>query len=297
MLLEAGLTHQILHEQLLLERLDDYRVVVLPDQRHVPEALVERLGPWVEAGGTLIASYRTATLNADMQPLTRPALESLLGISLDGDYPHDHVYVDVPDGALGDDLPELPMLVWAPSTLITPTEAEVVADLRAIYVRDDGQPLLRSSPPGEALGRPAITRHQVGAGNAIYVAPEAFSAYTRRGQWMLMQVLARLIVQGVGTPIAQVDRPDVEVVLARRAGTLLLQLVNRVVPMAQGSANAFSQRVMPLTDVAVHVALDRAPSGVTWQPQGHELSATWQDGVCQVVVPQLCIHGVVEIAS
>jgi len=309
--------HQVLSENMipyvfelpdgLLERLDSYAVVIVPDQRCLSSELVSRFDDWVKAGGLLIATALSGSTDEDGNRLEEWPLGELLGLRLQGRYPHSHAYVEVVEPALKDGALDMAHLAECPFALVEPTtDVERWAELVGIYLTSDGQPLLKRSSEGERTGHPAITVRSVGRGKAVYAAGELFRAVKVRGQWNLKVVIGNLLRACMGHPKVTVESDAwIEVVLRRQAGCELVHLVNhhgnRPVQDMFGSVEGSElqhvcvDHVLPLHNVVVHYERDAAPVQVTLEPQGVAPKWEYVDGRVTVSIPRLEIHTAIAI--
>jgi beta-galactosidase len=128
--------------------LSRYRLVVVPSLYLTTETAAKSLRGYVESGGTLIVSFFSGIVdeNDTVVPGGYPgALRELLGITIDEFLPlRADEQVRLSSGAVGD--------VWADD------------------IRLDGAESVADYTDGPAAGKPAITRHRVGAGTAWYVS-------------------------------------------------------------------------------------------------------------------------------
>jgi hypothetical protein len=306
LLTELMVPFHFLHEQALLQRLDEFKVVILPDQRHLPDSLARALQPWVKAGGVLIATALSGTLDEEYHETGRFALEELFGVRLEAAYDQSHAYIDVTDPRLKAGALDMPHLVEAPSAFVRPLagDVQVLARLLKIYLRSDGQFLLRWSPVGQDSGCPAITLRQVGRGWACYIASNIFRAYQAKNQWNLKPILANLLSLTLPEPLVKVDTPAwVEVTLMRQPAAhspsgcarLLVHLVNHHGDRPLDGNYRCSEQVLPVSGVQVHVRQAQRPARVSLEPAGTVPAWSYGDGVLTVQVPEVAIHQVVAI--
>ncbi len=128
--------------------LSPYRLVVVPSLYMVPEPVARNLTEYVSGGGRLLVSFFSGMVdeNDAIPPGPHPgALRDLLGLEIEEFHPlaaEDAVTVD--SGLRAD--------VWSEHVILRGAEAE------------------RRFTDGPDGGEPAVTRHDVGAGSAWYVA-------------------------------------------------------------------------------------------------------------------------------
>jgi hypothetical protein len=306
MLTESMVPSHLVHEQALVERLGEFRAVILPDQRYLPAALVNALPEWVEAGGVLIATGLTGTMDADNQDTGNFALESLLGVRREATYEQSHAYIEITDPRLKPGTLDMRHLAEARFVFACPVAADVqtLARLHRIYLRSDGKLLLQWSPAGADSGYPAITLRPVGGGFACYVAGDVFRAYQAKNQWNLKHVMANLLDLTVPEPAVKVDAAAwVEVVVMRQAAEFapggreraLIHLINQHGDRPGDRNNRCTEQVLPVRDIQVHLRCRARPARVTLEPDGTVPIWGYGDGVVDVVVPEVAIHRVVAI--
>jgi hypothetical protein len=306
LLTESMIPYHFLHEEALLERLNEFKAVILPDQRYLPLQLVDALAQWVDDGGVLLVTARTGTLDQDHQDTGRFALEQVLGVRYKGVYDQPHAYIEVTDERLKPATLDMPHLAEMVCVLARPVadDVEVLAKLRKIYLRGDGQFLLRWSPVGEDSGYPAVTLRRVGKGWAAYLAGEVFHAYQVKNQWNLKHVVANLLQMLIEEPLVRVDAPAwLEVVLMKQAAAIagtekertLVHLVNHHGNRPVDRNNVCVEQVLSVRDVTVRLEHGTPPTQVTLEPGGQAAEWRYVDGVVEVRIPEVYIHTAIAV--
>jgi hypothetical protein len=297
-LTESMIPFQILHEKALVDRLSDYRAVIMADQQILASDLAERLPAWVESGGVLICAGLTGTRNTDGSESGRLALGELLGVRLDGIYDQPHAYVRITDPRLTPGTLDMPHLAEARFALATPVspEVEILARLHRIYLRSDGKFLLRWSPVGEDSGHPAVTLRRVGKGYASWIAGDVFHAYQVKNQWNLKHLVANLLRATLGDTLLRVSSSAwLEVALAEQTSAegkrrTLIHLVNwHGNRPAEGTALCIEE-THPVTDVELRYPCPTRPSSVLLEPGGLEPRWSHDGGALCVRVPRVEAH-------
>ncbi len=77
LLTEHHLLFDTIHVDAMPSRLSSYKTIIIPDYEALPAILCEKLDQFVEAGGLIISSGRTAFRNESYEPLTSPQLACL----------------------------------------------------------------------------------------------------------------------------------------------------------------------------------------------------------------------------
>ncbi|MEO3743084.1 beta-galactosidase [Plantactinospora sp. B5E13] len=133
--------------------LDDYRLVVVPNLYLTTPAAAENLRRYVAAGGTVLVSYFSGIVDGNdaVHPGGFPgALRELLGLTVEE---------------------FLPLRAGETVRLGSPeVGGELVGDVWTEAVVPQGAEPVLSYLDGPAAGRPAVTRHVLGAGSAWYVS-------------------------------------------------------------------------------------------------------------------------------
>jgi hypothetical protein len=286
LLFELGYDFHIVTERTLLEHLGSYRLVVFPGVRYLTEEFIERLDKWVRSGGSLVVADEESLVSLDL----RSAFDRLLGVQRTGEYPHDHAYVDDAEG---------PFLVRSHFMLVdTDPDVEELAGLTGIYLRGDGKPLLKTSPAGEATGRPAVTVRRVGRGEIVYYCFDPFSAYLKSNQWRIPRGIATVLERVLPKPRVRVAGSGlVEVTLRQRGGSYIVHLVNHSgYGSREWGAWGTANEVVPRSGISVTmwdpdkevVAVADGESGLALQ--------WWRDcDMVRMVVPTIAVHSWIEI--
>ncbi len=301
--LESALPHHFVNEKWLLSHLqgvpvqERYPVVVLSDQRRIDEDMISALTKYVNEGGGLLVTGRTGTLDKDFKPTNTFALENLLGLEWTGsETEQSHCYFDVTDPALSNDALPMPHIVEGKALLVQPAgDVQVLADLWTSFVRGDGQPLLRWSPPGNPTGTPAITFRRVGRGRVAYVAADIFRAYHVKNIWPLKNILSNLVRRlAPDFPVHLAAPAWLEVALADQktsAGTrTIVHLVNHHGNRPVDNNNVCIESTLPVYDVVLTVRRAIRPTRVTLEPGA--IRPQWHFDGRQVIVqiPKVDIH-------
>ena len=260
-LTENHLHYDIINEDVLVERLGDYRLLLVPEQFELRDDVVDAIREFVHGGGSLLATGSTA----------RAGLDDVLGGIHKGVYRQDHRV------QLGDCTVSVPEIHE-----IEPTEAKV-------------EKFFAEST------RPAVTTHRFGSGRAVYVAADLMGSYeegsplSRRPKkdadvpraW-LGQVFRRLLPED---PLVVDAPPWVSIYLRTRGDDLLVHLVDRAFDWSPDSRNG---NVHP---VLIDVRWPSEPRSVLLQPGGKTPKWQWQSGRLEVRLAsdQIDVHRIVEV--
>lgn len=264
-LLETHRSTDILTEDAALERLDDYKLAVLPEVGRLSTALVGKLEGFVRAGGQVIMSG--AHLAADY-----PDLVGATDLGGTDEQAPGAVYLPVGEEAVG---------VFGPWAKAKPApDTEVWA-----------HQLSQQEPEENATDLPAVTRRRLGEGAVVAVHGPVFRNYFQ-GHYpglrrFIGEIVARLDIPWLVTLEAP---PRLELVLREKDGKLVVNLINRGAAEMLMPQRVIVEELCPVDDVTVRVRLDAPPSVVTAVPDEVTLEWRYREGELTVEVPRVAIH-------
>ncbi len=298
MLLQGGFHYNILNEKTLLEHLNDYKAVILPDQRYIGKELADALEEYVSNGGGLIASVLTGTQDEAYKPTGKFCLENVLGVKLSGTYPYTNGYMVTKNKGLKDQVLDTPHQVWGEFMYVQPTTAEKLADLWDVYIRRDGEYYQGgSSPIGKNTGYPSITLNRFGKGKAVYISGDIFGSYTIRNNWNLKNMFGNLVEMVLPEKLITIDAPgNVEVVLKKQEKRTMVHLINHCGERSFNNTIAYTENIIPIYNIGVRLKVHTPPSSVKLMPENQDLAwETLADGTISINVPKLDIYSIVVI--
>ena len=297
-LVESGIHIDIVNEDALERRLDEYAAVVLPEQIALPERTTDLLREFVRAGGGLVATGAVGTRNGENSPLDDFALSDVVGVSLveKSPYPVGYLKPHV-DFAGNSRMHNMPLLVDGDCFHIQAGSAEVVADLvdpiRSWLETDEPERFFTSQDrPGPGnVTRPGITLNRFGDGSAVYVAAELCGGYKRTNAADLKHILARCLDLVIAPERRKLEvdcPPSVEVSLRRKGEDLILHLANFHAEKRDVGTPAV-EWLPTVGPIPVKLRCAR-PKAVTLIPEEQALDWTYDDGVLNFEFPPFDIH-------
>ncbi|GAB4127525.1 MAG: hypothetical protein OHK0050_40810 [Roseiflexaceae bacterium] len=283
-----------------------YKLLVLPDNIPVDQALATKLEQYLAQGGALIASFESGlTPEKDRFGL------AALGVSLAGEGPRDA------KGALvrgrnfeRGDYTEYLKPRAALGTVIAPTEhamylrglevqatagGEILADtIPAIFDRTYQHFCShRQTPAGDRAAGPAIVQH----GRVIYFAQPIFSQYAQNAPRWCKQLFLHAVERLLPEPLVRHNGPSsLFVSLLDQPGEQrwVLHLLHYI-PERRGSDFDVIEDVIPLHDLTLSV---RAPHGVQRVlavPEGRELPFREANGRLEISLARLHGHQMIAL--
>jgi len=202
---EAHIPVTVVHEE---DPYDSLSVIVVPSAFSLAEETWERLGEWVQGGGSLILSYGGG--DAD------PAVRGLFGVEFLGD---------------GGPRQRATCRVAQPDVLGSLVSFDTRLDLNAFALLGQGGATVVAT---DAKGSPILTLHQYGQGRAVFVAAPLERALAQGDPWAADPSVKSLLwtvygavagAAGCGAPLV-CDTPAVEIALFSGADDDILLLLN-----------------------------------------------------------------------
>jgi len=260
-LAENHLHFDIINEDVLVQRLKDYRLLIVPEQFRLREDTAQAIRAFVTAGGSLLATGATV----------RAGLDDVLGVKLKETHrAADRMDLD------GCTVPVSTVFRVKPEG----------ADIQSRY---------------QESGWPAVTVHRFGAGQAVYVAADLMGRYEEGSPFSRRpnknatpprQWFGHLFQQLLPENPLLVDAPPwVSIYLRTRGDDRLVHLVDRA---ADWKKNAKAGQPQP---VAIDMQCPSEPRSVLLQPGAEGPSWQWRSGRLQVHLSadQIQLHRIVEV--
>lgn len=215
-----------------LERLADFKVVVLPDVLSVSEAEAHALCRFVENGGGLVATGPTGIRDSAGQLLDDSSLESLLGVHFGEPGVFTFPYVRLVDEPLIDDLGPWPLPHYGRIHPLESLADDVVVLARRtdpILETDDVSYWHNNQPaPGPESNDPVIVERRYGKGTVIVSTARLGNNHSRLGHGAYRELLAALVRRAAGTePAVHIlgQHHNTELILTARGSVRVAHLV------------------------------------------------------------------------
>jgi len=203
----------------LLTRLQEHRLVILPELEYVDKATVTALTHFVEDGGTVLIVQGGSETALDAR------LSALAGVCTDGLHALDYGYIDHQTAGFDD-----PILVRGHFARVTPLGD---TEIRCGYV----PPMAYGhkgvsfghgdAPPTHPDGTAVVTRRQLGRGVVLYVAAPIFSSFDTFRNTHLATWVVGLLDDVLPAPMVRVTTAaPVEMTAMRKGDDLIIHLVN-----------------------------------------------------------------------
>ena len=299
MLLESQLMFDVVD---LDEKLDRYRLLILPDTIVFDDNLATRLGAFLEKGGKLILSGASGmTLDESRFALPLP-FDCRGGRS---DYLPDYIEPLLP---LDPDLVEAPFVVYERAHRVRGSKgSEVLAGTRVPYFNRTWEHFSSHQHTPYTLERNRDYDAALQAGSLIYFSHPIFKAYYRSGQpllkYLLRGALNRLLPDRALTVkmpssgrVSLMEQPDHERLLLHLLFAQT-QLRGAGLPYPDGRMLQLEilEDAVPIHDVDCTLRLPHRPRRVSSAYTGRPLDFRYEEGCLTFTVPTVSIHELIVI--
>jgi hypothetical protein len=214
-----------------LDRLGDFRVLVLADVLTISLAETEAIAAFVQKGGGLVVTGELGVRKADGAPSFEPVLRDLLGVRFGAPGRFTYPYLRFTDG-LSSQLGSWPVPHYGRITGLD----SLAGDIRVLAYRTD--PVLETDDvtywhnnqpaPGAETDDPVIVERSVGSGRIIVSAARLGNNRARLGHGAYRDLLAALVRRAAGEDPAVGlvgTHHNTELVVATRDDELVVHLV------------------------------------------------------------------------
>jgi hypothetical protein len=280
-----------------------YKLLVLPDEIPVDEALEAKLKAHVAAGGALIASCRSGlkpggdarSQGARQEVRTGAFASDLFGVELKGDAPFSPDFI-VPGEKLGPDLPPTGHVMYLRGLEVEAGDgAEVLADVEIPYFNRTWRHYCphAHTPSSGRVAYPGVVRK----GSCIYFAHPVFTQYNQNAPLWCKKLVAAAVDLLLPRKLVEVEAPSSMLAALnhqpdRKRYVLHLQ---HYIPERRGQRFDVIEDVIPVHDVRVSVVVPGKAEAVLLVPAGEAIDFEQVDGRVGFTVPKVDGHCMVEI--
>jgi hypothetical protein len=266
-LLETHHATDVLSEDAALQRINAYKLVVVPEQTRLSARMVTKLEAFAAHGGHVLISG--AHLAHEVA--------TLVGVVPRGDPVTDPVYLPLDDRAVPVSGP------WQP---VIPQEGVEVWHYR----------LVQQEPQKDISDAAVVTRRNVGQGAIVAVHGPIFRDYYLGHYPLLRHFIAGLTARlGIVWTVTVEASPRMEMILRQKNNKLLVNLVNRGAGEMLSSQRVIVEELLPVEHAVVRIRRAVPPKSVTVEPDHTPIEWSYHDGLLEVNVPAVDIHCVVVV--
>ena len=279
-----------------------YRVLILPDEVPVDQALADKLSSYSDAGGAIIASFASGMNRAR----DRFTLKEL-GVSLtEGDAPEargvsfkNSNYCEYlrPGELVGDGLVDTQYVMYIKGMPVIPEwGTEVLAEGYASYFDRTYRHFCshRQTPSSGEKSTPAVVQN----GSAVYFAHPLFTQYRENAPRWCKQLFLNVLVRVLPKPLIRHDSfSTLRLSLNEQTheGRYVLHLLHYI-PERRGKKFDTIENVIPVHDITLTLNLPKDVKAVRLVPGEEGLEFSQSDTEVTFKVPKLVGHQMVELA-
>ena len=288
MLTDIGLQFNVVDSR---EALSGYRLLVLPDDIPVDEALEAKIAAFIEGGGKVIASYR-AGLRGDGSGFC-----AFMPVVDEGDAPFSPDYL-VARGALGEGLePDNEYVMYQGARKVRlARDAEALLAVNVPFFNRTWQHFSshRQTPSSGQYGYPGAVRRD----NVIYFAHPVFGIYDEYAPGWVRTLVRNAVHLLLGDTLTRHDGPvGLELTLNDQADAHRLVLhALYYAPVHRCKRMDILEDVVPLRDVTVTLTgIGREVRAAKLAPQGTDIPVERTENGCVLVIPEIRGHQMVAL--
>ena len=203
----------------LIDNLDQYQLLILPELEFLSKNMIQQIKEFVQTGGKL---FIVQSKNAEA---VQEEIFALAGVEYKKHTDRDYSYIDNYDRGVFD-----PILVRGKFARVTPGEnTKVLADLISPEFAGDKDLDFGHgfAPAGKAEGFAAVTEHQLGQGQVIYVSGPLFTSHHTYFNPDISELVLNIYNLLLPEPLVRVESPaQVEMTAVKKNNDLIVHLVN-----------------------------------------------------------------------
>jgi hypothetical protein len=265
-MLETHHSTDILLQHDMASRIDNYKLIVVPERSPLSDDVVRQLNAYIARGGHVIVTGETL---ADEHP-------DFVGATV-ASRTDKYIYLPTTHRAIG---------VGGPATFVTPH-----AGTDTLFCALDEQ-----EPTHNATSNVVATRRRIGSGTLTAIHAPLFRSYFQGHFPALRGLIADLVQQLHIAWHVQLDAPArLELIQRRKDNALMLHLINRSCGRTTNELRNMIDDIPSVDGVGITVRQATRPTSVTLEPISEPLPWTFTDGTLSIRVPRVSIHDIVVI--
>ncbi len=289
---DAGAVRMLLEGHYLFDVIDAesdmsrYKVVILPDCERITPALREKLDPFLEKGGKILASGKSGLWEDS----------DTFAFDFGADYLRESPCMPCyfrPDFEM-QGLFDTAYVLYSQAEMISLSAGVSLGRQEVPYFNRTAEHFCshqHTPDSGEAAG-PGMVQGKDG----IYIGWQVFSEYAEHGALISKRMVQHALDVLLG------DGKTLETTLGAQGVATLMEQEGRyvshllyAVPVKRGSGVEVIEDITPVHDVSVRLRLPKAIKRVYLAPQREEIPFTQKDGTVEFTVAKVCCHQMVVL--
>ncbi|MCD9023764.1 alpha-amylase family protein [Cohnella silvisoli] len=283
-LLESHYSVDVLSEHMLMDNLEKFPLLVIPDSHLLIESFRKRVLAYVADGGKLLLLGQRCAHQ----------FQEALGVLFEGEPTKINAQLVSVQGKVG--CPGK----WQDVSLVTAEVLSMRYHGEGVHGRHSYLDVRSTGVSEEHLRQRheavAATIASYGKGEIAAVFGPVATCFHNSHHPFLRSYVRDIVARLFPDPIVTTDAPYCVDISIRRSsqGELCVHLMNLVnIPVS--NRRAFVEYVPPIGPICVRILTDIRPANVMWEPDRTELKWEWEEGAVNVIVPSLSIHGVIVL--
>jgi hypothetical protein len=269
-LLDSQYSVEVVMEHHLKGRMNDYPLIVVPEWSYLAPAFRDELAAYVRGGGSLLL----------IGPESAALFEKELGAALTGK-PEKKVAALSWGG----------WIAGLNTTLRTTTLGSGARPFGKLYGLYGYVGINDTTGASETAA--SIASYGKGKIAATYL--DLGERYQNSSTAVEREFLGSLARELFPNPIVEVTGShSVDVVVSRKGGKLMVNLVNTGGPHSNAAVNVFDE-ITPVGPLAVSIRVPKKPASVILQPGGRKPAWEYAEGKIRLSIPRLEIHDIVVV--
>ena len=281
-----------------------YRMLIIPDDVIIGAKLKRKLDAYLRGGGKIFISGTSILDRGTGKPVFN------VGAKFLGESPYELDYV-LPAAGIRADFVDSPMVMYAPSQRIKPTDGKSLGEVFEPYFNRDFRHFCshQHTPP-----RPESSGYACGVrkGNIMYLAHPVFSIYRSLGAVACRQYIVKAIrmLLGKDNSLEMSNFPSTARVALRRQGKDGNQILHLLYaptisrggpvgldnnPLGKLRQLEVIEELPPIRGIGIELKVDRKPFAVTMQPQNKALDFKFSGGAVSFGIDELSCHQMIVL--
>jgi hypothetical protein len=271
---------------------ENYKLLILPDQIPVKDALKSKLETFTKNGGALIASFKSG-LSPDGSKFASP----LFGVNLKGEAPFSPDFLPLDGTGIGKGLPETELVMYMKGMEVELNGAESLVDANVPYFNRTWEHFSshRHTPSEGKKGYPAVTQH----GNVVYFMHPIFTQYASSAPMWCKKIFPECSGKAFPNPVLKMENaPSSLVATVNFQPDKNRYVVHFLyyVPERRGSSFDVIEDVVPVFNLKATLNLPQKIRRISTVPQGKNISFRQTDSGIGFTLPELLGHQMIEVA-
>jgi hypothetical protein len=263
-----------------------YELIILPDHATVDPAMAKKLDAYVKQGGAVLVTG-TSGLSEDATKVTWQSLPVVPhGLS-----PFTVTYMRF-GNEVNEDVPDSDHVLYDSTVRVTPKSGarKLVTVVEPYFERDWDRFSSHAQTPGDKPSKYALATIK---GKIAHIAAPVFGSFAKNGNYPLRLLVRNVIELLIDAPLLRVDAPTTtEATVMRQTKRTIVHLL-QYAPERRTPALDIVEDIVPLLDVPLSLAADRAPKKVYTAPDQTPIAFEYLASRVNLRVPIVKGHAMV----